>query len=261
MKSVWIPFFALLYKEIRRFMKVLMQTVITPLINSSLYLLIFGISLGQKIQMSHGLSYLAFLIPGVVMMAVLNNAFQNSSSSIVSGKFTGEVEDLRVVPLSEQQIVWAMSCGGLVRGAVVGLVTFLVGDAFYYFANSQLMVLSHPLYLAVFLIIGGLTFSKLGICIGFWAKSFDQLSAVGAFVLLPLLYLGGVFFSIQNMHPLWQKISQFNPMLYLINGVRYGMIGLTDVPVGFSLIVSLAFLLLLHVFAIRSLRSGSYQRW
>ena len=130
------PFYSLLRREISRFMKVVVQTIFTPLVNASLYLLIFGVSLGQNIKLKEGISYMAFLIPGLVMMAVLNNAFQNTSSSIVSGKFTGDLEDLRVAPLSTSQILWALSTGGLIRGATVGLVTLVVGEIFFFFVEG-----------------------------------------------------------------------------------------------------------------------------
>ncbi len=238
-----------------------MQTVVTPLINSSLYLLIFGVSLGSNIHLKSGLSYLYFLIPGVVMMSVLNNAFQNSSSSVIVGKFSGELEDLRVVPLSVPEIALAMGLAALIRGATVGVVTLAVGEVFCFITDHQWMMMAHPLHLLFFLIVGGMAFSQLGISVAFWAKSFDQISAVGAFVLLPLLYLGGVFFSLENLHPFWQTLSHFNPILYLINGVRYGMVGVTDVDLTQAAVISLLFMAALYYTALRSLRNGSYLRW
>src|SRR4051812_22352176 len=194
------PFLTLYEREMKRFLKVIFQTVVSPLVTATLYLLIFGVSLGQAIELPGGRPYLAFLIPGLIMMSVLNNAFQNSSSSIVSGKFSGDLEDLRVVPLGNHQILWALSAGGLTRGLIVGAVTFLVGEVFYYVVQGSLLPVAHPLWLLYFLIVGGLSFSKLGVPIAFWARSFDQVSAVGSFVLLPLIYLGGVFFSLKNLH-------------------------------------------------------------
>jgi ABC-2 type transport system permease protein len=257
----WTPFWTLYVREMKRFMKVVFQTVFTPLINATLYLLIFGVSLGKSITLPNNVSYLAFLIPGLVMMSVLNNAFQNSSSSIVSGKFSGDLEDLKVVPLSEQQIIWALSFGGLTRGLIVGLITLLVGDVFLYVMEHQLPIIAHPLALLYFLVVGGILFSQLGICVAFWAKSFDQVSAVGSFVLLPLIYLGGVFFSIAGLGPFWQTLSHFNPVLYLINGVRYGMLGVTDVDITKAAVVSFAALLVFQFLGLRSLRTGDYQRW
>ncbi len=257
----WTPFLTLYRRELHRFLKVVFQTVFTPLITASLYLLIFGVSLGQSIKLDSGLSYLTFLIPGLVMMSVLNNAFQNSSSSVVSGKFSGDLEDLRVVPLSVNQILWAMAAGGLTRGLIVGTITFFVGQVFHYVVlGSWLPVANFPVLL-FFLIIGGLSFAQLGISVAFWAKTFDQMSAVGAFVLTPLIYLGGVFFSIESLHPFWKTISLFNPMLYFINGVRYGLVGQADVEPMWAAFVSLGGLLFFYLLAIRVLKTGQYSRW
>jgi ABC-2 type transport system permease protein len=257
----WTSFWALYVREMARFVKVIFQTVVAPLINSTLYLLIFGVSLGANIKLEANVSYLAFLIPGLVMMSVLNNAFQNSSSSIVTGKFSGDLEDIKVVPLSPVMIVWAYSIGGLTRGFLVGAITFLVGEVFLYLVEGALIWPAHPLFLIFFLTVGGLSFAKLGVCVAFWAKTFDQLSAIGSFVLLPLIYLGGVFFSMKGLHPFWQSISQFNPVLYFINGIRYGFLGISDVDMWLATFVSLAALLLFHVLALRALKTGSYARW
>ncbi len=257
----WTPFITLYVRELKRFMKVSVQTVFSPLISSGLYLLIFGVSLGNSIDLGHNVTYLAFLIPGLVMMSVLNNAFQNSSSSIVSGKFSGDLEDWKISPLRESEILLALALGGLTRGLVVGVVTFLTGEAFYYFMNGELLPVVAPLWLLVFLLLGGSSFALFGVTIAFWARTFDQLSAVTSFILLPLIYLGGVFFSIETLHPFWKLISRLNPLCYFINGVRYGMLGMSDVGVYEAFIVSLiafgAFYLLAHY----SLKRASYARW
>ncbi len=255
------PFISLYNREMRRFLKVIFQTIFTPLINSTLYLLIFGVSLGKSIQLNHGVTYLEFLIPGLVMMAVLNNAFQNSSSSIVSGKFSGDLEDWKVVPLSGPQFVWALSIGGLTRGLLVGLITFMVGEVFTFITEGHWQTIAHPFILIYFLVAGGLTFAKFGLPVAFWAKTFDQVSAVGSFVLLPLIYLGGVFFSLKNLHPFWQTVSEFNPVLYFINGVRYGILGVSEVDVTTAAMVSLVAVVAFHFVALRAFKTGSFQRW
>ena len=255
------PFFALYMREMKRFLKVIFQTVFTPLINATLYLLIFGLSLGKSIHLDGGISYLAFLIPGLVMMSVLNNAFQNSSSSIVAGKFAGDLEDLKVVPLSANQIIWALSFAGLCRGFVVGLITFLVGEVFFYIIEGRLLGVANPLALLFFLVTGGLIFAQLGITVAFWAKTFDQVSAIGAFVLVPLIYLGGVFFSLSGLHPFWQQISKFNPVLYLINGVRYGLLGRCDVDIHTATIICLVTLAIFFGLSMRSIKYGNFTRW
>ena len=195
------------------------------------------------------------------MMSVLNNAFQNSSSSIVAGKFAGDLEDLKVVPLSANQIIWALSIAGVCRGFVVGLITFLVGEIFYFLVEGSFLSIVNPMILMFFLVAGGLIFAQLGITIAFWAKTFDQVSAVGSFILVPLIYLGGVFFSLTGLHPFWQLISKFNPVLYLINGVRYGLLGHCDVDISMATIVCLVTLLIFFILSMRSLKYGNFTRW
>lgn len=260
-RMTWVPFWTLFRRECMRFQKVAAQTLLTPLINASLYLLIFGVSLGQHIELGSGLSYLAFLIPGLVMMGCLNNAFQNSSSSVGGAKFAGELEDFKVTPLSDAQIIWALSFGGLARGLMVGLITYVVGQVFHFGVEGRWLGVEHPLVLFFFLIIGGLVFAQVGLMVAFWAKTFDQLSIVGGFILLPLLYLGGVFFSIESLHPFWRGLAQFNPLLYLINGVRYGVLGVSDVSLGLAAMVSLLALGFMYFLALRLLRVSSFSRW
>lgn len=254
-------FVTLFQREIARFLKVIVQTVVTPFVSSFLYLLIFGVSLGAKMPNHQGVSYLAFLIPGLMMMGLMNNAFQNSSSSIVSSKFSGDLEDLRVAPLSNQEIIWAMGLGALVRGSIVSLITFIVGSLFCYFQQGAALQVEHPWVAVYFVVMGGLTFGLLGISVAFWATTFDQLSAFSAFILLPLTYLGGVFLSIENLHPVWQMISKLNPLLYLINGLRYGVVGVSDVPMEIALPVSVIGFVFFYVVALLSLKRGSFQRW
>lgn len=262
MRSIhWIPFRTLFQREIARFMKVVAQTVVTPLVSSALYLMIFGVSLGRQINLEGGIPYLAFLIPGLVMMGCLNNAFQNTSSSIISSKFSGDLEDLKAAPFSVQQIIWALSMAALVRGLMVGLVTFLVGEASYYAVYEKFLAVEHPFALVLFLICGSLTFAHIGISVAFWAKSFDQLSAIGGFVLLPLIYLGGVFFSVEHLPGFWKEISLFNPLLYMINGVRYGILGVADVPPERAAVVALVAMVGTLLLAVRSVKRGSFQRW
>ena len=258
---VWTPFFALFSREIQRFFKVLAQTILIPAITSFIYLLIFGVSLGKNIQVLSGVSYLEFLIPGLVMMGCMNNSYQNGSSSLLGMKFGGEIVDLKAAPLTIQQIVWAMSLGGLCRGLVVGLVVLVSGELFYYFYERSFLIPAHPFYFLLFCVIGGLAFTKLGIAVAFLAKTFDHVSAIGGFIIMPLIYLGGVFFSLNSLSAFWIKVSHFNPLLYFINGVRYGVLGLSDVPVDTALYVSLFALFLFHLTAVWTLKKGSYQPW
>lgn len=254
-------FLTLLEREIKRFLKVIVQTVVTPFVSSFLYLLIFGVSLGNVVRTEGGISYLAFLIPGLMMMGLMNNAFQNSSSSIVSSKFSGDIEDLRVVPLTENEIIWALATGALVRGLVVAAVTLAVGEVFHFLQLGSWLGITHPWAVIYFLAVGGLLFGFIGIGVAFWAVGFEQLSAFSSFVLLPLTYLGGVFLSVEQLSPFWRQVALLNPLLYLINGLRYGLLGRSDVAVSSAIIVSLIGLAVFYAAARWSLRRGSFQRW
>lgn len=256
-----IPFLSLFRREIARFFKVLVQTLVTPLVSSCLYLLVFGVSLGSSIQLPNSVPYLAFLIPGLVMMGLVNNAFQNASSSIVNSKFTGELEDLRTVPLTPQAILWAMSLAAVVRGFIVGAVTFGVGFVFYFFKTGEILQVQHPWEMLLLGLLAGLVFGFLGLASAFWAKSFDQLSAVNAFVLLPLTYLGGVFISIHQLHPFWQKLSQFNPLFYFINGMRHAIVGSSDVNMETAFVVVGSSVVVFYFVARFALKTGVFQRW
>ena len=254
-------FYMLYYRELRRILRVVKQTVFTPLINTSLYLLIFGVSLGKSIEMQMGMPYLLFLIPGLVMMGCLNNSFQNSASSVTNSKFNGELQDFRVVPLGFSEIVWAYALGGLTRGFVIGSLIYAVGALFYRYYFGSFFAIAHPLLLLAFLVIGSLLFAMLGIAVAFWTDSFEQLSAISNFVLLPLMYLGGVFYSIASLDSFWQAVSRLNPLFYLINGVRFGMLGKSDVEPYFALGMSAASLLILYGLAWWCVKKGNYQRF
>ncbi len=253
-------FLFLFRRECHRFCKVLVQTVLTPVISAGLYLLIFGVSLGQHIDLA-GTRYLAFLIPGLMMMGLMNNSFQNSSSSLVSSKFTGDIEDLAIVPLSRTNIIWAMSFASVIRGAMVATITLFVGEFFYYFQYQELLIPAHPFWLFYFIVMAGLVFGQLGLIAAFWAKTFDQLSAISTFIILPLTYLGGVFIPVSQLDPVWQMVSMANPLLYFINGLRYSMIGMTDVSVSLSALLVFVVGLILHLVAHRVLSRVSFTRW
>lgn len=255
------PFVTLVHKEILRFFKVIIQTVLSPILSSFLYLLIFGVSLGSSIQMKGGQVYLAFLIPGLVVMGLVNNAFQNSSSSIITSKFSGDIEDIRVAPISHNQIIWAMGIAGVFRGALVGFITGVVGEVFYFVQNGSLLGIRYPLMMLFFILAGGFIFSFCGIFVAFVAKTFDQLSAFSSFILLPLTYLGGVFISTENLSPFFQTLSHFNPLFYLINGFRFSILGTSDVEITWAMGTTLLATLVTFMMARFALVKGSYSRW
>lgn len=253
-------FIFLFKRECHRFFKVLVQTVLTPVISASLYLLVFGVSLGQHVDLA-GTRYLSFLIPGLMMMGLMNNAFQNSSSSLVSSKFTGDIEDLAVVPLTKAQIIWAMSLACVVRGAMVALTTFAVGQVFYVIQYQELLLPAHPIWLIYFIVMAGLVFGQIGLMAAFWARSFDQLSAISTFVILPLTYLGGVFISLDQLPNWWRSLSLVNPLFYFINGLRYSMLGKADLDVFPSAALALVFCIVLNFAAKRVISKVTFSRW
>ena len=247
----------LFIREVARFVKTPYQTLATPIVSSLLYLLIFGVSLGKHIQLEGYPSYLAFLIPGLVIMSIVQNSFENASSSVIVGKYVNELQDLRIAPLSLASILWGKALSSLLRGFVVGFITYLVGFIFYYLQMHAWLSIKHPLTLLGFIFLGGISFANLGTTISMTYKSFEQINIVGTFVLLPLIYLGGVFFSLNNLHPIWQYISKFNPIFYLINGIRYGILGYSDENMFLCFGVLIIFAVLLHFLAKRSLIKGS----
>ena len=247
----------LFWREVRRFCKVPLQTIGTPIVNVILYLLIFGISLGSVINLPGYTSYLEFLIPGLITMTLIKNAYENSSSAIIISKYLNELQDLRTVALTPIQIAWAKSLASTLRGIIVGLLAYGVGVLFHFIDHSPPPIISHPFLLAYFMIIGGLAFSFLGIFIAMWGRSFEEVSGVGSFVLTPLIYLGGVFFPLTSLHPTWQYISRFNPILYIISGIRYSVIGISDINVLYAVVFAFATLIVFFILSLLTLRKGA----
>ena len=223
----------LLYKELLRFWKVSFQTILAPVVTGLLYLLIFSHVLEANVRVFEGrVNYTSFLIPGLVMMSVLQNAFANSSSSLIQSKITGNLIFVLLTPLSPLELFAAYVVGAVVRGLIVGagvlLVTFLL--------FPSLASASHPLWAIGFALLGSAILGTLGLIAGIAADKFDQLAAFQNFIIVPLTFLSGVFYSIHTLPPFWQALSHFNPFFYMIDGFRYGFFGLSDV----SPIVSLA---------------------
>lgn len=260
-QTEWIGFLTLFHKEVARFVRVAAQTLFSPLINALLYLIVFGLSFSALLKTQQGFTYLEFLIPGLAAMAALNNSLQNSSSSVMVSKFHGDLQDIRLIPLSSTAIAAAYTLASIFRGVIVGMLVLILGEFVFYFKTGNSIQILHPGELFVFLILGGAIFGNLGTWTGFICKTFDQIHAVTNFVVLPLIYLGGVFFSIKIFHPVVQQISAFNPLLYLINGIRWSILGVSDIPIGFCLSLSLVFVAISCVIAWYSVRFGSYQRF
>jgi ABC-2 type transport system permease protein len=243
-------FKTLFYKEVLRFWKVSFQTVAAPVLTALLYLLIFSHVLQAHVEAYPGVSYTAFLIPGLVMMSVLQNSFANSSSSLIQSKITGNIVFVLLPPISHLTFFLAYVLGAMVRGLIVGLGVFLVTCWF------ALPPFAHPLWIVLFALLGSAILGTLGLIAGIWADKFDQLAGFQNFLIMPATMLSGVFYSIHSLPDFWQTVSHFNPFFYMIDGFRYGFFGLSDVSPWLSLGLVFAFLLALGAWSIHLLATG-----
>jgi ABC-2 type transport system permease protein len=243
-------FATLLYKELLRFWKVSFQTVAAPILTALLYLLIFSHALESRVHIYPGVSYKSFLVPGLAMMSLLQNAFANSSSSLIQSKVTGNLVFVLLTPLSPGEIFLAYILAALARGLAVGagvlLVTWALAD----------VPLVHPGWALAFAVLGGGILGTMGIIAGIWADKFDQLAAFQNFVIIPLTFLAGVFYSVHSLPPFWQQVSHLNPFFYMVDGFRYGFLGTGDVAPWVSLSVVASALLGLAALSLGLLASG-----
>ena len=240
----------LLYKEVLRFWKVSFQTVAAPVLTAVLYLLIFGHVLEDHVKVFDQVGYTSFLIPGLVMMSVLQNAFANSSSSLIQSKITGNLVFLLVTPLSHWAWFVAYVGASVVRGAVVGSGVLLVT---MWFAPLHV---TNPLWIVVFMLAGATMMGALGLVAGLWAEKFDQIAAFQNFIIMPMTFLSGVFYSVGSLPPFWQAVSHLNPFFYMIDGFRRGFFGVSDVSPWISLAVVGTSLVLVCGVCLRLLRIG-----
>lgn len=226
----------LLGKEVRRFMRVPGQTVLSPLVSTTLYFLVFGYSLGGRIHEIHGQPYLHFIVPGLIFLGIANNSFLNSSSSLFITKIQGTLVDLLVAPLGAGELMFGFIGGAMVRGLAVGLLTWAVAAVF------TRQGFEHLLATAGFLLLSSYVFSVLGMLAAVWAEKFEQVNIFPTFVMLPLTFLGGVFYSVADLPEPWHTVSLFNPMVYMVEGLRYGMLGSSLLPpaLGASILLALA---------------------
>ncbi|KGF81444.1 metal-dependent hydrolase [Massilia sp. JS1662] len=250
MNAFSVGFRTLFYKEILRFWKVATQTIAAPVVSAMLYLLIFGHVLDGRVEMLDGVSYTSFLVPGLVMMSVLQNAFANSSSSLIQSKITGNLVFILLPPLSHVEILSAYVTASIVRGLAVGLGVFIITA---WFAHLSFVA---PLWIIVFALLGAGILGTLGVIAGIWAEKFDQLAAFQNFLITPATFLAGVFYSIKKLPPFWLAVSHFNPFFYMIDGFRYGFFGQSDVSPWTSLAIVAVFFVALAAIAINLLRRG-----
>jgi ABC-2 type transport system permease protein len=233
-----------------RFWKVSFQTILAPVLTALLYLLIFSHVLEGHVQVYPGVRYTSFLVPGLAMMSLLQNAFANSSSSLIQSKITGNIVFILLPPLSHLEFFGAYVLASAVRGVVVGLGVFVVTAMFVPVPVQNL------LWAVTFALLGSAILGTLGIIAGIWADKFDQLAAFQNFVIVPLTFLSGVFYSIHSLPPFWQKVSHINPFFYMIDGFRYGFFGVSDVPPHLSLAIVGGSLLALSFATLSLLKRG-----
>lgn len=224
-----IAYATIVRKEVKRFMRIWVQTLVPPAITMLLYFVIFGHVIGERIGQMQGVKYITFVVPGLVMMAVINNAYANVVSSFYSAKFTKSIEELQVSPTPNTVILWGYVSGGVLRGFTVGVLVTLLSLLFTHLSLAHLGIT------VLVVVLTSVLFSIAGLINAIYANSFDDISIIPTFVLTPLTYFGGVFYSIDQLPEVWQNISQLNPILYMVNVFRYGILGVSDVSVWGSL--------------------------
>ncbi len=245
-----IAFRTIVTKEIRRFTRIWPQTLLPPAVTTSLYFLIFGTLIGDRVGSIQGTSYMTYIVPGVILMSVISHSYANVVSSFYSTKFQRYIEELLVAPVSDWVILWGYVCGGIARGILVGCVVTLISMLFVVIPIQHLGIT-----LAVYLLTSTL-FALAGFINAVFADSFDDISIIPNFILTPLSYLGGIFYSVDMLPEIWQQISLINPILYMINAFRYGLIGVSDVDVKLALMITLGFIILLSGISLLLLKKG-----
>lgn len=248
--ETWIAFYTILVKEIRRFTRIWVQTLLPPAITMGLYFVIFGKLIGSRIGDMGGFDYMQFVVPGLIMMSVLTNAYSNVVSSFYSNKFQRSIEEQLIAPIPNWVLLAGYVAGGVARGLCVGAIVTMLSLLF-----TKLHV-QHPVLMVVIVLLTAILFSLAGLINAVYAKSFDDISIIPTFVLTPLTYLGGVFYSIQLLPPFWQAVSQANPILYMVNAFRYGVLGISDVNITVALGMLVFFILVAGGFAMHLLSSG-----
>ena len=245
-----VAFKTLVVKEIRRFMRIWVQTIVPPAVSAVLYMMIFGKLIGERIGVMDGHSYIDFVMPGIIMMAVITNSYSNAVSSFFSAKFQQHIEELLIAPVDNRVILAGFVVGGVCRGLAVGA---LVAAVSLFFTD---ITVENPLTTVLIVVLTSTLFATGGVINAVYAKSFDDISIIPHFVLTPLTYLGGIFYSVNLLPDFWYKLSLLNPVLYMINGFRYGILGSSDFPIWWSFLVILIFILLLSAIALHLMNKG-----
>lgn len=245
-----IAFKTLLFKEVKRIVRIWPQTLLPPVITMTLYFVIFGQMIGSRVGEMGGVPYMQFIVPGLIMMAVITNSYSNVVSSFFSTKFHGNIDELLISPVSKHIILLGYVGGGVFRGL---LIAFIVSMVALFFTH---LTISHFLIMLVTVLGTCILFSLGGFINAVFARSFDDISIIPSFVLTPLTYLGGVFYSLEHLSPFWKTLSLLNPIVYMVNAFRYGILGYSDVNVGYALLAIFLFCMVFYAIAYAILKDG-----
>jgi ABC-2 type transport system permease protein len=250
-KRNWIAFQTIVNKEITRFLRVWTQTILPSAITVTLYFVIFGQLMGKRIGLLAGFPYIQYIAPGLIMMSVITNAYANVVSSFFSAKFQRSIEELLISPVPNYLILAGFITGAVLRGLIVGAVVMAISIFFTKFTIHHFLLMIVVISLSAFL------FAAAGFINGIFAKKFDDITIIPTFILTPLTYLGGVFYSVDMLPTVWRVLSYFNPILYIVNAFRYGILGVSDVNIGISLLIISVMIVVLLVFSLYLLQKGT----
>jgi len=246
-----IAFNTIVTKEVRRIFRAWMQNLLPSAITTTLYFLIFGKLIGPRIGEVHGFSYIDYIAPGLIIMNVITNSYTNTSSSLFLAKFQRSIEEMLIAPMPNYLIIAGLTCGGIARGLIIA---FIVGIITLFFTHLQIL---HILMTLIIIILASMLFSLAGVVNGVFAKTFDDIVLIPTFVLTPLTYLGGVFYSVSMLPPLWQHLSMANPILYIVDAFRYSILGITDINIYFAIGMIVLCNIALFLFALYLMKKGS----
>ena len=245
-----IAFSTIVIKEFMRFIRIWIQTVLPAMITMGLYFVIFGNLIGSQLAPIHGFTYIDYIVPGIILMSIINNSYANVVSSFFSAKFQRHIEEMLVSPMPNYLILLGFVGGGLARGLIVGVAVTVVAS---FFVELRFF---HPWIVMAVVLLTSVLFALGGLINAVFAKSFDDIAIIPTFVLTPLTYLGGIFYSVKMLPGIWQSISYANPILYMINAMRYGMLGVSDIDVRIALLIIIGFVVFLYGFALYLLRTS-----
>lgn len=249
-REQFTAFSTIVVKEFMRFIRIWIQTVLPAMITMGLYFVIFGNLIGSQLAPIHNYAYIDYIVPGIILMAIINNSYANVVSSFFSAKFQRHIEEMLVSPMPNYLILLGFVGGGLARGLIVGAAVTVVAA---FFVDLKFY---HPWIVLAVILLTSILFSLAGLINAIYAKSFDDISIIPTFVLTPLTYLGGIFYSVEMLPEFWQSLSYANPILYMINAIRYGMLGVSDIDVGIALLIICGFVAFLYGFGIYLLRTS-----